>query len=66
MICDMKKKLLATVTAFLVTAALSASALEAEPVGTLNKAPRSMEQETPYITQCELGSAVADAFRASA
>lgn len=64
MICDMKKKLLAAVTAFLVTAALSASALAAEPIGALNKAPRSMEQETPYITQCELGSTVADAFRA--
>lgn len=62
----MKKRLLAAVTAVLLTAALSASALAAEqPVGTLNKAPRPMEQETPFITQCELGSVVADAFRAA-
>lgn len=60
----MKKRLLAAVTALLLTAAVSASALAAE-IGTLNKAPRAMEQETPYISQCELGSAVADAFCAA-
>lgn len=61
----MKKKLLAAVTAFLLAAALSASALAASEVQTvvLNKAPCAMEQETPYLTQCELGSVVADGFR---
>lgn len=61
----MKKRLLAAVTALLLAAALSGSALAAPEVLTavLDKAPRAMGQETPYLTQCELGSAVTDAFR---
>lgn len=61
----MKKKALATVTTFLLTVALSVSALAAtqETWNTnLNKAPRAMAEEKPYLTQCELGSVVADAF----
>ncbi len=61
----MKKKLLTAVTVLLLAAALSVSAMAAESVGTLNKAPRSMDLESPYISQCELGSVVADAFRAA-
>lgn len=61
----MKKKFLAAVIAVLLAVALSAPALAAESVGSLNKAPRSMEQESPYITQCELGCVVADALRSA-
>lgn len=59
---------MAAVTALLLTAALSASALAAAPdawSATLNDTPRAMAEETPYLTQCELGSAVADAFCAA-
>ena len=61
----MRKRLLVAVTALLLAAALSASALAAPDVqdAVLDKAPRAIEQETPYLTQCELGSTVADAFR---
>ena len=62
----MKKRLKVAVLAFLLTAALSASAAGAEPqeiITVLDDAPRSYLDETPYLTQCELGCAAADAVR---
>ena len=42
-----------------------AFAREAEPVGVLSAAPKSFLLEEPYVRQCQLGSAVADAVRAA-
>ena len=62
----MKKRLMAAVLTLVLTAALSASALAGETaVGVLDEAPRSMQQENPWLKQCELGSAAADALRVS-
>lgn len=65
MIFNMKKRILATVTVFWLTVALSVSASAAAQEtwnANLNNAPRAMAEEKPYLTQCELGSVVADAF----
>ena len=57
---------MAAVLTLVLTAALSASALAGETaVGVLDEAPRSMQQENPWLKQCELGSAAADALRVS-
>ena len=62
----MKKRLMAAVLTLVLTAALSASALAGETaVGVLDEAPRPMQQENPWLEQCELGSAAADALRVS-
>lgn len=57
---------MAAVLALVLTAALSASALAGETaVGTLDQAPRPMQQENPWLEQCELGCVAADAMRVS-
>lgn len=43
-----------------------AFARETEPVGVLQRAPHTILREDPYVRECELGSAVADAVRACA
>lgn len=60
----MRKRLVAAVLALVLTAALSASALAGETaVGVLDEAPRPMQQENPWLEQCELGCVTADALR---
>ncbi len=46
----------------LLTLPVSAAA-EQYAVGTLDRAPTSMQNETPFYKQCQLGSVVADAVR---
>ena len=59
----MKKRLMAAVLALVLTAALSASALAGETaVGTLDQAPRPMQQENPWLEQCELGCVAAVSY----
>lgn len=48
----------------LCAAAVTAEARQdGDFVGTLTRAPKALERETPYLDQCELGCAAADAVR---
>lgn len=58
----------AALSVLLLAAALTGRAAADDSdavVGVLDDAPRPFGSETPYITQCELGSVVADAIRIS-
>ena len=64
----MKKKLFSLLLSLALITALTGSALGAgeEPVGVLEKAPKSYLTQEPYLTQCELGCVAADALRQAA
>lgn len=64
----MRNRQLSAALIFLLAVLLAApaKAQEGSVVGYLNDAPRSFLQETPYLTQCELGCTVADAVREAA
>jgi len=63
------KRLALLLTALVLLWGLSAPAFaleDGDPVGALSRAPKAPEDETPYITQCELGSMTGDAVRKAA
>lgn len=64
----MQKKLISLLLCLILLTAFTGSALGAgeEPVGILEKAPRSYLTQEPYLTQCELGCVAADAVRQAA
>ena len=63
------KRLAPILAAAVLILCLSVPALawqDGDVAGALSKAPKAPEDETPYITQCELGSMTADAVREAA